>query len=130
MFKNHPFLQHILGNAFIFVTLLSVLTGTCNTPVANHATWKIISGKNSHLTFNELHGVTAITNNNVWAVGESFGGNSQQSLIEHWNGNTWQIVPTLDHTLASTLRAIATIPGTDQACAVGSHIVAHGYQPS
>ncbi len=130
MFKTHPFLQHILGNAFIFVTLLGILTGACNTPVANHATWKIIPGKNSHLAFNELHGVTAITNNNVWAVGESFGGNSHQSLIEHWNGTIWQIVPTPNHTLFSTLQAVAAIPGTDQAWAVGSQYTkAQGYQP-
>jgi hypothetical protein len=130
MFKAHPFLQHILGNAFIFVTILSVLTGACNTPVANHATWQIIPGKNSRLTFNELHGVTAITNNNVWAVGESFGGNSHQSLIEHWNGKVWQIVPTPDRILSPTLQAVAALPGTDRVWAVGSQYTAtHGYQP-
>lgn len=129
MFKAHSFLLHILGNAFAFVILLSVLTCASNTQATQHAAWKIIPGQNSHLTFNELHGVTAITNNNVWAVGESFGGNSHQSLIEHWNGKLWQIVPTLDRSLSSTLQAVAAIPGTDQAWAVGSHIVARGYQP-
>jgi hypothetical protein len=129
MFKTHPFRLRILGSAFIFVILLSVLTCASSTQAANHATWKIIPSKNSRLTFNELSGVTAITNNNVWAVGESFGGNSHQSLIEHWNGKIWQIVPTPDRSLSSTLQAVAAIPGTDQAWAVGSHFVAHGYQP-
>jgi hypothetical protein len=129
MLKTHSFLLHILGNAFAFVILLSVLIGASNTQATHHAAWNNFPGKNSHLAFNELHGVTAITNNNAWAVGESFGGNSHQSLVEHWNGTTWQIVPTPDRTLASTLQAVAAIPGTDQAWAVGSHIVAHGYQP-
>ncbi len=130
MFKTHPFLLHILSGTFIFVVLLSVLTCASNTQAANHAAWEIIPSQNSRLPFNELLGVTAITNTNVWAVGESFGGNSHQSLIEHWNGKVWQIVPTPDHSLSPTLQAVAAIPGTDQAWAVGSqYTAAHGYQP-
>jgi hypothetical protein len=39
-----------------------------------------------------LQGVVSITNTNVWAVGSS--GLGSTTLIEHWNGSKWQIVPS------------------------------------
>jgi hypothetical protein len=44
----------------------------------------------------QLYGVAALAANNVWAVG-SFAGvstNGYQTLIEHWNGTSWSIVPS------------------------------------
>ena len=41
-----------------------------------------------------LWGVKAISANNVWAVGEYLFGGSSFTLIEHWNGTNWSIVPS------------------------------------
>ena len=43
--------------------------------------------------FNDLHGVTAISANDIWAVGEfDQGGASPQSqLLMHWNGTNWSL---------------------------------------
>src|SRR2546430_10535908 len=41
-----------------------------------------------------LYGVTAISTDNVWAVGEYFNGTEDQTLIEHWDGTQWSIVPS------------------------------------
>src|SRR5207247_10434954 len=39
---------------------------------------------------NELSGATAVSANDVWAVGET--GNGAQTLTEHWNGTSWAAV--------------------------------------
>ncbi len=43
-----------------------------------------------------LQGVTAVSDSNVWAVGGTnpASGSELDTLIEHWNGNSWQIVPS------------------------------------
>ena len=40
-----------------------------------------------------LSGVTALAPNNVWAVGETNVG-PIQTLIEHWDGTSWSVVPS------------------------------------
>src|SRR5215211_6003374 len=40
-------------------------------------------------TYNELLAVSALSTNDVWAVGSSSG----EALIEHWDGTSWQVVP-------------------------------------
>jgi len=43
-----------------------------------------------------LSGVDDLAPDNAWAVGESFSGSGQNglTLIEHWNGTAWSIVPS------------------------------------
>lgn len=42
-----------------------------------------------------LSGVTAVSADDVWAVGDSFpGGSAVHTLVEHWNGTAWTIVPS------------------------------------
>ena len=50
---------------------------------------------------NLLQGVSALSSNNVWAVG--YAGNPAQTLIEHWNGTVWSVVPSLNPTPATTI---------------------------
>ena len=40
-------------------------------------------------SYNRLYDVTAVSANDVWAVGEYASGGVSQTLIEHWNGSTW-----------------------------------------
>ncbi len=59
-------------------------------------TWSIIPSPNSGPTDDDsLSGVVAISAHNVWAVGTSMstGSTPGQSLIEHWDGVHWSIVP-------------------------------------
>ena len=58
--------------------------------------WSIIPSPNSGPTADDvLDGVAAISTNNVWAVGSSMntGSTPGQSLIEHWDGVQWSVVP-------------------------------------
>ena len=41
-----------------------------------------------------LWGVKALSANNVWAVGEYLVGDTSFTMIQHWNGTNWSIVPS------------------------------------
>lgn len=43
-----------------------------------------------------LDSVVAIASNNVWAAGYYAVGNVEHTLVLHWDGNTWSIVPSPD----------------------------------
>lgn len=61
------------------------------------AAWSIVPSPNPGLARNELRGAVAISANDIWAVGLSANGDSDtlaQTLIEHWNGTRWSIVPS------------------------------------
>jgi hypothetical protein len=42
----------------------------------------------------EFQAVAATSACNAWAVGASFNGAAEQTLIEHWNGKAWKRVPS------------------------------------
>ncbi len=48
-----------------------------------------------------LRGVAAVSSTDVWAVGGTAAGNweNQNTLIEHWNGSSWSILPSTPGTL-------------------------------
>lgn len=57
-----------------------------------------------------LDGVTTVSADDVWAVGGSFpGGGAVHTLVEHWNGTAWTIVPSPSP--ATTLPADAALHG-------------------
>ncbi|MFC4049868.1 hypothetical protein ACFOY4_09260 [Actinomadura syzygii] len=66
---------------------------------------------------NFLSGVTALSSRDVWAVGAATGGADgvNRSLIEHWNGSAWSIVPSPSNPNGSnstTLAGVAAVaPG-------------------
>ncbi len=61
----------------------------------NGATWSIVATPNPGSNFDDLSSVTAIATNNVWAVGLLVNSSSvEQTLIEHWNGSAWSVVPS------------------------------------
>jgi hypothetical protein len=70
---------------------------------------------------NELFGVTAISAQNVWAVGnylkDGRQGRTAQTLTEHWNGAVWRVVPSPNVGKAqlddNTLSAVTAISAHD-----------------
>ena len=40
-----------------------------------------------------IRDMAAISSNDVWAVGEYWNGSIYQTLIEHWDGTAWSVVP-------------------------------------
>ena len=62
----------------------------------NGAVWSIIPSPNTGAYDNELWGVTALAPDDVWAVGFAgdISANASLTLVEHWNGAAWAIVPS------------------------------------
>src|SRR5207249_2539653 len=75
------------GNGNGGLTLVEHWTGT---------RWKVVASPNVNGSLSDsLSGVAAVAANNIWAVGNYYdASNSQQTLIEHWNGTSWSIVPS------------------------------------
>jgi hypothetical protein len=58
--------------------------------------WSIVPSPNSPGDyFNELHAVSGVSVNDVWAVGGAHNGDApSRSMIQHWDGSRWTIVPS------------------------------------
>ena len=87
---------------------------------ANTGGWKIITSPNASTTSvsnNTLDGVTAISDSDVWAVGNfssTNGGAINHTLTEHWNGTAWSIVASPDvGSMGSSLQAVSAASSTD-----------------
>jgi hypothetical protein len=84
--------------------------------------WQIVPGPRAPQNkFNSLVGVTALTNDDAWAVGFSMDTtkNTGQPLIEHWDGSHWQIVSNPTVFTTGSLSAI-TATGPNDIWAIGS----------
>jgi hypothetical protein len=80
--------------ASLLVALL-MSTGVAEASVHWNKSWTIVPSPNPNTINNHLFGVTAVSAHNVWAVGEYvISGEAFQTLIEHWNGSRWKIIPS------------------------------------
>lgn len=99
--------------------------------------WSIIPSPNVGMGDNVLYGLTALSTENIWAVGHfdpSFDANHvpkhwppSQAIIEHWNGSQWSLVssPGLGASDNMGLSAVTAI-STNNVWAVGSILINHG----
>ncbi|HKF78935.1 MAG TPA: alkaline phosphatase family protein [Candidatus Dormibacteraeota bacterium] len=57
--------------------------------------WSVVPSPDPGTTGNHLYGVKAIGPDDVWAVGQQLGETGpDQTLIEHWDGHAWSVVPS------------------------------------
>jgi len=83
---------------------------------ARAATWQVVSSPNGPRGINELHGVSALTENDVWAVGVSEDTERLHAitLVEHWNGTQWSVVPSPNpSSTQNALNAVAAVSAND-----------------
>ncbi len=79
----------------------------------NGKKWSVVSSPNVGTHDNILHGVTTVSAHDVWAVGDFLDSNSNaHTLIEHWNGTTWSVVPS-PSPVASTLNDVKAVSAND-----------------
>lgn len=89
----------VLFLALTLLTFVSLMFGStvADAASANCGVWSVVSSANA-TTDDYLHATSAISSNNVWAVGDYIPTNSKsgvaQTMIEHWNGTQWSIVPS------------------------------------
>jgi hypothetical protein len=98
----------------------------------NGSGWSIVPSPNQAQSFSILHAVTGISSNDVWAVGSATAAKvapgtghpepwgSATTLIEHWNGAQWSVVPSANKDLPSssfnvsnTLYAVSAVSAGD-----------------
>lgn len=92
----------------------------------NGGKWSIVASPNVTGAFASLLlGVTVISQNDVWAVGETLSDRTR-ALIEHWDGTKWHIVASPTGTSESELSAVARVPGTRTAWAAGDVFTSAG----
>ena len=102
----------------------------------NGTAWKRVASPNPSGTsnYNILNGVVALSASNAWAVGESIDGTGvHKTLIEHWTGTAWKLVPSPNpsssgNTLygvgassATNIWAVGTYNGTTAGQALALH---------
>jgi hypothetical protein len=108
---------HLLGGLLMgmFALLLLPAGGTSAVALAsNCGQWSIVASPNPGST-DILGGITAISPQDVWAVGNYVDiRDLHQVLIEHWNGTQWRVIPSpnLD-TLDNGLSGVAFLSSTD-----------------
>jgi WD40 repeat protein len=106
---------------------------TDSKPLTMHwdgAAWTVVPAADPGPGLATLHAVVAVAPNDAWAVGTYSSSNElgsaevqarSQTLIEHWDGNQWSIVPSPSPgTLRNTLDGLAVV-SEDDIWAVGSY---------
>lgn len=96
----------------------------------NGGAWSVVSNPNVGTTYNELHGVTAVAANDVWTVGYYYSSGSEgyRTLIEHWDGNTWSIVPSPNVGIYANILYGVTAVAANDVWAVGMFLNGESYQ--
>ncbi len=78
--------------------------------------WTVVASPNASPRMNNLFGVAAISTSDVWAVGDAFDSSSvtYHTLIEHWDGSTWSVIPSPNVGLdTNELLAVTAISAQD-----------------
>jgi hypothetical protein len=90
-------------------------------------TWTVVPSRNRPRERNDLADISAAATNDVWAVGVSHAmdDSSASSLIEHWQGNRWRIVPSPDPQIYTALSGVDA-RASDDAWAVGYAVESSG----
>jgi hypothetical protein len=68
-----------------------------------------------------IYGIEALSANDVWAVGLVYEGTIARTLIEHWNGTSWSIVPSPNVGNESSYLFKASAVSANDIWAVGTH---------
>ena len=84
----------------------------------NGTSWSVVPSPNPSISVNILYDVSAVSSNDVWAVGY-FSGSTYKTLVEHWNGSSWSVVPGANRPADNSLYGVDAIPSI--AFAVGSN---------
>jgi hypothetical protein len=82
--------------------------------------WNAVTSPNVNTSTNLLRGVTAISPNDVWAVGQYVAGPEYLTLILRWNGSTWNVVASPNVSSDQSLLAVTAVSAND-VWAVGTY---------
>jgi hypothetical protein len=81
--------------------------------------WRTITTPNGNEDRNYLQAIAALSSNDIWAVGNYMSQASTNTLVEHWDGSTWNIIPSPNPLQTNLLNAISAL-GANDIWAVGT----------
>jgi hypothetical protein len=90
----------------------------------NGTTWSVVAMPQAGTNTSTIGAVTDISPTDAWAVGEDIGATSTvggSTLIEHWNGSSWSVVPSPTPGADPGLTGVAA-RGPGDVYAVGSNV--------
>ena len=107
----------------------SVFTGkqfrrsSVNSAAQPTSVWSIVSSPNDDTDrWNFLHDVTCLSEWDCWAVGSHLNSAGfYQSLVEHWDGAAWSIIPSQDSSAQNSYLWSVTCPAENDCWAVGDY---------
>ena len=109
----------LLGGSFLLLLSLSHRGTNISSGFAKN--WHIVSSPHIPIQENYLWSVSASSEDDVWAVGQSFDGSHTKTLLEHWDGKKWKIFSNPNPGLGPVLQGVAAI-SSKNAWAVGGTI--------
>lgn len=79
----------------------------------NGTSWRVVQAPTPPGDSSTLDGVSALSPDDIWAVGSSGTSSDTTPLILHWGGSSWRIVPAPGVGSSSGLLAVSAISTTD-----------------
>ena len=111
----------------IVLTPLLLTADVARTAPLTCETWKVVSSPNPGSGGNYLSGAAAVSTNNVWAVGDyTTSTGIIQTLIEHWNGSSWQLIPSPNVGPHDNYLSGAAAVSTNNVWAMGDYLTSSG----
>ncbi len=101
------------------LVMLFALTSVAQAASVSCGSWRIVASPNPGPAGNGLQAVATLSSTNAWAIGFQVsgggkGGADTQTLIEHFNGSQWSVVPSPNvSTSYNALQAIAAVTAND-----------------
>ena len=106
------------GDLWAVGTALSGVTDTQAAPLAERwdgRAWQVLPAPDPSRFGSYLSSASVVSPGDVWAVGTSYvdshGGT--QTLIEHWNGARWSVVPSPSPGIDGALTSVSAVSGRD-----------------
>src|SRR5207249_6707083 len=86
------------------------------------AQWSLVPSPNPGSSTNILSSIAIVSANDIWAVGTYYGATTvTHTLVEHWDGAQWRVVPSPDQGSASNgLSSVSAVAAND-VWAVGTY---------
>src|SRR5438105_12938109 len=124
LFVPRALLAFTLCSVGSFLAMLGFAAAPPSMPLApTAANWSIVASPNTSTTQNNLLGVTCVSASDCWAVGSYVAGSgAPRTLIEHWDGTAWAIVPSPNTSLPNNVLSGVTCVSWSDCWAVGYYI--------
>jgi hypothetical protein len=89
----------------------------------NGTSWNVVASPNPGTSNNSLNGVAAVSATNIWAVGfQQNSGAAQQTLVEQWNGTSWNVVSSPNPSSYGNTLTGVTVASSNSIWAVGYRV--------